>query len=225
MLKQGVANEHDYFEQPYSATAMKKNDWMPPEFEKLNRVLLCSAVSAKERGYDIRPGPKATNYVYGLGKAASKYKLAKSIRDIEYDDYVSSTKEHYTVQIKLVAAFIAFEAYARLRKTRKKWFQLSAEVAKKHELEASNIRKSVKDSALYELADFMEMEPLRKRVLRFEEGHLDEVFSIACALRNGFAHGLYGSRRDFSKAGKLLRPLILDCIKTDCQYEAAEVQK
>ncbi len=198
------------------------NNWVPQEFEDLRLSALGSVQSAKARGYDIRKSPQGKDYVYGLLKAASKFKLAKSISDVQYVDYAERTRVHYTAQIKITAAFVAFEAYSRLRNNRR-WHSLADVISGNYLVEASEIRKSISLKSLTELRNFMDRQALQDRLDNFSNGNLQEVFSVACALRNGFAHGLYGSRGQFYRASLKLRPLILKAIKEDCVSEIGAI--
>ncbi len=190
---------------------------MPPDFISLNAAVLRKKRSAGSRGYDVRRSLSGADYVYGLGKSASKYKLAKAIQTVEYSDYIETTKTNYTAQIRLMAAFIAFEAYARLR--RQKWHELAARTAPKFAAEAIKVRKLLGAKPLKELANFMNSQTLQQRIQDFSSGADVEVFAVANALRNGFAHGLYGSRKSFTPAAKVLRDALLDSIESDIADE------
>lgn len=196
--------------------------WFPTHFQALNGALLANRQGAKTLQYDIRNGQKGKHYVYGLGKAASKYKLADVIEDVVFSAYTDSTQRQYTAQVKLTAAFIAFEAYSRLRGNQK-WHDFASRIAKLYTSDARRLRCEISASALRDLAAFMSSNRLKGRIGQFSNGDDLECFAVACALRNGFSHGLYGSRRDFTGACQILRPLLLRAIREDCSTTSRSV--
>jgi hypothetical protein len=185
--------------------------------------VLGSVDAARHRGYRIGRSPKGHEFAYGLLKAASKFKLAASIRDVQFVDYAERTKKHYTGQIKLTTSFIAFEAYSRMRNGRN-WYLLAADISNDYLAEARGLRESISNRALMQLRDSMDRQPLKDRIDRFNSGNMSEFISVACALRNGFAHGLYGSRGEFHRASLLLAPLLLKAIRDNCVSEVKELE-
>jgi hypothetical protein len=204
---------------------MRGTEWMPSEFRKLNVALLGDLQTAKNMRYDIRKSSSGTNYVYGLGKAASKLKLAQAIEKVEYNDYVFRTQKFYTAQIKNMFAFVAFEAYSRLRMMpnehrQMQWLDFAGEISSDYTADAQELRKTVKKKDLEELRKFMSSNPLRDRIQRFADGDNREVFALSYALRNGLAHGLYGSRGEFLDLSMGLQELLLLSIKNHCLSQA-----
>lgn len=202
---------------------MAKKDWLPPCFKDLNAALLANVEASRGLSYSLRETDSGSYYVYGLLRAASKFKLANSIVGIEYNDYVVATQRQYTAQIRLMAAFVAFESFARLRGGA--WFDLAGVSAGRYATEAQNIQSCITESSLLELKAFMAADALKERIDRYLDGDLSEVFAVACAMRNGFAHGLYGSRGQFYKSALKLRPLILKCIEDQISADVAIVQR
>ncbi len=201
---------------------MKDNKWFPAEFERLNNKLLLNTTEAKRRGYQIKTGENGKHYVSGLGKAASKYKLANAISDVQYSDYTHETRLLYTVQFKLMAAFVAFEAYGRLRKNNS-WRNLALECFPIDQKLVVKVRDLLSKGDLDDLRGFMNSSDLRKRLDRYKSGVDAEIFAVAYAMRNGFAHGLYGSRRQFNGAAKSLRNVILTSIKQHCNDQTIAI--
>lgn len=168
-------------------------------------------------------------YVENLAAAASKWRLAKQIRGLGFDQsgaLSESLRESYSAQVSLAFSVVAFESFAsvfHLRGKPAKWYELSELVLEKDVALAAKVRGTLKGrvdpkkpKTVYQSLLRASNNEMKDKLSRFIQGNNDDIVRVSVAFRNSLFHGSLGGYPSLIAISEELRDFILTGIQNYC---------
>jgi len=195
----------------------------PDFFNLLDAAILATEASRQKyrlRGFDLRPSPSGSYFVYGLSLAAAKWRLADVTLGIDAPGYSDGVQKSYSGQLRVTLSVIALEAYAKV--TSKRWHQMNGHNALENlDILAGGIRAKLSDKLFTRVHESLRDQGLKDSILAFKNGDNERVVGLAVAIRHCFAHGLIPAESDIVKVADGLRSIVLNSIKASCIAESS----
>jgi hypothetical protein len=129
-------------------------------------------------------------YDRAVHRFAARYRFAKEFQSAKFESYSSGTARAYSALCKFLFTYGAFETLRRVLGTSREdlgVFDLSQYPRRDWD---ATLREPATHARVFELLrDSMENKTLRDECQKFLSRKRYHILRIACALRNGFAHG------------------------------------
>lgn len=201
----------------------------PDFFQSFNNSLVQNdkgRTFANSQGLSIKQSGMGLHYLDGIQGAASKWRLAQGVVGLKYSDEADVSdglKSSYSAQARVTVSVIAFEAFVRMFQG-KTWPEISKKILRHEddELHQQTWKLLSEAGTLEHLREVSEASQ-KKRIQDFMDGKKDLLYAICVSLRNAFAHGRIGGKKELADLAPKLQNFILDGVQLYCTQSTLEV--